>query len=90
MVARQVTQKAVAQRMKLSPKHINQIVRGNVLPSVEHVVVFAQLMGVSPDLLWQWQANYVLDEAKKAQRTPRRPMKPTPVRRGRPPKKPDV
>lgn len=63
MAMRGVTQKHVADELGISPKHLNQIVRGNVLPSVKHVVAFARLMEVSPYLLWHWQADYELEQA---------------------------
>ncbi len=63
MALREVTQVSVAGQIGCSVKHLNQIVRGNALPSVELTIAFAELMEMSPHLLWYLQADFVLESA---------------------------
>ena len=61
MSIRGVSQLWVAGQMGVSQQHLNRIVRGVSLPSVRHVVAFAQVVEFSPELLWHLQAVYELD-----------------------------
>jgi HTH-type transcriptional regulator / antitoxin HigA len=58
-----LSQAEVARRLGISAKHINQILRGHTLASVDLTVKFAALMEASPHGLWQLQCSYMLAEA---------------------------
>jgi len=57
------TQASVAKAIGASPKHLNQVVRGWVLPSAALTLRFAEHCGIDARFLWRLQADYLMDLA---------------------------
>lgn len=57
------TQAEAARDLNISAKHLNQIIKGKALPSVELTIAFARYSGIAPRFLWTLQSNFVLERA---------------------------
>jgi hypothetical protein len=58
-----LSQVEIAEQMKISQKHLSQILNCHVMPGLEPTVEFAQVIGVTPRLLWHLVCDYRLDLA---------------------------
>lgn len=60
-----VSQAALARRIGISSKHLNQILHGRALPSVKVTIKFATALDVSAARLWRAQADYMFEQAQR-------------------------
>lgn len=62
------SQAEVARAMRVSAKHLNQILHREALPSAMTAVAFSHALGISSRLMWQLVADYKLQEAEEQRR----------------------
>jgi len=61
------TQADVSRAMGVSPKHLNQILQGEALPSAGTTLAFAHAVGASSRLMWQLVSDYKLADAERGE-----------------------
>lgn len=63
LVARGLSQVEVATAIGVSAKHLNQVIKGHVLPSAGLTVAFCRHLHLDPWVMWRLVARYRLDLA---------------------------